>query len=138
MVGVALLMLAVVVAGFVLMARRQLDQAKWYLQLVQLTTCLGFIAVIAGWTTTEVGRQPWTIYGLLRTAESVSPTLTGADVLISLILYIGVYLLVYPIGLYVMLRIVWRGPVDADENEIAGGRARAPVRALAHAMEQKS
>ncbi len=43
----------------------------------------GFIAVLAGWIVTEVGRQPWTVYGLLRTAESVSPTLTGLDVFLS-------------------------------------------------------
>ena len=72
--------------------------------------CLGFIAVIAGWTTTEVGRQPWTVYGLVRTADSFSPSLTGADVLLSLLLYIAVYLVIYPVGFCVMLRLVWRGP----------------------------
>ena len=131
MVGVAMLMLAVVIAGFVLMARKRLDTTAWYLKFCQLTVCLGFIAVIAGWTTTEVGRQPWTIYGLLRTADSISPSITGANVLTSLILYVVVYLLVYPIGLFVMLRLVWRGPIDAEENEIAGGRAKEPVEALA-------
>jgi cytochrome bd ubiquinol oxidase subunit I len=44
----------------------------WYLKLCQLAFPLGFIAVIAGWTTTEVGRQPWTIYGLLRTCSDVN------------------------------------------------------------------
>jgi cytochrome d ubiquinol oxidase subunit I len=137
MVGVGLLMLAIVLTGLVLMARRRLDHATRYLQLCQVSSCLGFIAVIAGWTTTEVGRQPWTIYGLLRTGESVSPSVTGGDVLTSLILYIVVYLVVYPVGLYAMLRVVWRGPVDVDESEIAGGRAREPVEALAHAMDSK-
>lgn len=136
MVGVAMLMLAVVIAGFVLMARKRLDDTAWYLKFCQLTVCLGFIAVIAGWTTTEVGRQPWTIYGLLRTADSVSPSLTGADVLTSLILYVVVYLLVYPIGLFVMLRLVWRGPVSTEESEIAGGRAREPVEALAAVVRE--
>ena len=138
MVGIGLLMLATVIVGLVLLGRKQLDRTAWYLRFCQFSVCLGFIAVIAGWTTTEVGRQPWTIYGLLRTAESVSPSLTGPDVLLSLILYMIVYLIVYPIGVLGMLRILWRGPVDADENEIAGGRAKAPVQALAHAMEQKS
>ena len=96
----------------------------------------GFIAVIAGWTTTEVGRQPWTIYGLMRTSESVSPSLTGSDVALSLFLYVVVYLLIYPSGLFVMLRQIWRGPVAADENEIAGGRAREPVEALASAVKE--
>src|SRR5258708_10016021 len=80
MVGIALLMLTVVAAGFVLMTRGRLDQTGWYLRLCQLTSCLGFIAVIAGWTTTEVGRQPWTVYGLLRTAGSAAPSLAGAGV----------------------------------------------------------
>jgi cytochrome bd ubiquinol oxidase subunit I len=134
MVGVALLMLAVVATGFVLMARGRLDQAGWYLRLCQITACLGFIAVIAGWTTTEVGRQPWTIYGLVRTADSVSPSLTGADVLASLLLYVAVYLVIYPVGLSLMLRIVRRGPVPSDETApIGGGRSRSPIDALAPA-----
>src|SRR5258708_39782435 len=131
MVGIALLMLAVVAAGFVLMARGRLDQAGWYLRLCQLTSCLGFIAVIAGWTTTEVGRQPWTVYGLLRTADSVSPSLAGSDVVLSLLLYVAAYLIIYPVGLLAMLRIVWRGPAVREATEtIAGGRHMAPIAAL--------
>jgi cytochrome bd ubiquinol oxidase subunit I len=134
MVGIALLMLTVVVAGFVLMARGRLDRAVWYLRLCQLTSCLGFIAVIAGWTTTEVGRQPWTVYGLLRTADSVSPSLAGSDVALSLLLYVAVYLVIYPVGLLVMLRIVWRGPVSNDEPEtVVGG---GPLAALSPATPE--
>jgi cytochrome d ubiquinol oxidase subunit I len=132
MVGIGMLMLAVVAAGFVLMARGQLDRTGWYLRLCQFTTCLGFIAVIAGWTTTEVGRQPWTIYGLLRTADSVSPSLTGSNVLISLLLYVAVYLVIYPVGLSLMLRLVWRGPVPSDEvAPVGGGRPKSAIDALA-------
>jgi cytochrome bd ubiquinol oxidase subunit I len=132
MVGIAMLMLAVVVAGFFLMARRRLDHSRWYLRLCQFATCFGFIAVIAGWTTTEVGRQPWTIYGLMRTADSYSPSLTGSNVLLSLLLYIAVYLVIYPVGVGVMLRIVWRGPLGTDEaTPVAAGRSKAPVEALA-------
>jgi cytochrome bd ubiquinol oxidase subunit I len=131
MVGIAVLMLAVEAGGLVLMARGELDRTRWYLRLCQVAPCFGFIAVLAGWTTTEVGRQPWTIYGLLRTADSVSPSLTGADVLLSLLLYVAVYLIIYPVGLFLMLRIVWRGPLAADEpTPVASGRSRAPVEAL--------
>jgi cytochrome bd ubiquinol oxidase subunit I len=134
MVGIGLLMLTIVAAGLVLMARGRLDGAGWYLRLCQLTSCLGFIAVIAGWTTTEVGRQPWTVYGLMRTADSVSPSLTGADVALSLLLYVAVYLVIYPVGLFAMLRIVWRGPVASEASEsIAGGRPRGPIAALSPA-----
>ena len=75
-VGVAVLMLTVVVMGLVLMKRGTLDRSPRYLRLCQLAASFGFIAVIAGWTTTEVGRQPWTVYGLLRTADSV-PLMAG-------------------------------------------------------------
>jgi cytochrome d ubiquinol oxidase subunit I len=137
MVGIALLMLAVVVAGFVLMARGRLDRSVWYLRLCQFTTCLGFIAVIAGWTTTEVGRQPWTIYGLMRTADSVSPSLTGANVLVSLLMYVAVYLVIYPVGLFVMLRVVWRGPAASeDDAPVISGRPKSPIEALAPATPE--
>jgi cytochrome bd ubiquinol oxidase subunit I len=137
MVGIAVLMLAVVVAGCVLLASGRLDRARWYLRLCQVATCFGFIAVIAGWITTEVGRQPWTIYGLLRTADSVSPSLTGYDVLVSLLLYVAVYLVIYPVGLFIMLRIVWQGPVATDlPSPIASGRPQAPIEALSPATPE--
>jgi cytochrome bd ubiquinol oxidase subunit I len=137
MVGIALAMLAVVATGFVLMARRTLDRAGWYLQLCQLASCLGFIAVIAGWTTTEVGRQPWIVYGLLRTADAVSPSLAGGDVALSLLLYVAVYLIIYPAGLYAMLRIIWRGPLPTPlAAPIASGRPQDPIEALAPAAPE--
>jgi cytochrome d ubiquinol oxidase subunit I len=131
MVGVALAMLAVVVTGLVLLFKRRLDRTDWYLRLCEAASCLGFIAVIAGWTTTEVGRQPWTIYGLFRTAQSVSPSLTAWNVVTSLVLYIAVYLLIYPVGLYLMLKRVWIGPVASDtESPIEAGRPKGPIDAL--------
>jgi len=131
MVGIGLLMLAIVIVGLVLLWRRTLDTATWYLRSCQVTVCLGFIAVLAGWTTTEVGRQPWTVYGLMRTAESVSPSLTGNDVIASLLLYMLVYLVVFPVGVTVMLRIIRRGPASAEAAApIESGRPSAPVEAL--------
>ncbi|MGZ5829048.1 MAG: cytochrome ubiquinol oxidase subunit I [Xanthobacteraceae bacterium] len=131
MVGIGLLMLGIVALGLVLLWRRQLDSSAWYLRLCQAAAPLGFIAVIAGWTTTEVGRQPWTIYGLMRTAESVSPALTGGDVVVSIILYMLVYLIIFPSGLMVMFRLVKRGPVEVDlQLPVVSGRPAAPVEAL--------
>src|SRR5258708_13349244 len=75
---------------------------------------LGFVAFLAGWTTTEVGRQPWTVYGMLRTADSVPPSLTGAAALASLLAYMAVYLLIFPTGFYVMARIIRGGPAAAQ------------------------
>ncbi len=131
MVGIGILMLIMVIAGLVLLARRRLDDTQWYLRLCEFTVCLGFIAVIAGWTTTEVGRQPWTIYGLMRTADSVSPSLTGGNVLLSLLLYIAVYLVIYPVGVSIMLGVVRGGPAASESaSPIESGHPKSPIEAL--------
>src|SRR5262244_3896520 len=129
MVGCAVLMLALVGLGGWLRWRRQLYDSTLFLRLSELAGPIGFVAVIAGWFVTEVGRQPWTVYGLLRTAQSVTPSLSGGDVGVSLLSYVAVYLLIYPWGLYLMLRIVRKGPEHSDElaSPIEGGRPRAPV-----------
>ena len=131
MVAIGMLMLAAVVWGWFLRLRGTLFQTEWFLKLLQWMAPLGFIAVIAGWTTTEVGRQPWTVYGLLRTADSTSPALTGGDVLGSLILYVSVYLLMYPTGLFFMLGIIRLG-VAGDPppaKPIAGLQSPSPFKA---------
>jgi cytochrome bd ubiquinol oxidase subunit I len=133
MVGIAMVMLALVIVGWWLRWRRRLYDSAWYLRLCEFTLPLGFVAVIAGWVTTEVGRQPWVVYGLLRTAAATSPSLTGGDVLISLLVYVALYLFVYPIGIALMVRLVRRGPGDAGAPApVESGRPDLPVRALPH------
>jgi cytochrome d ubiquinol oxidase subunit I len=128
MVGVAVVMLFVAVTGQVLLRRGgRLDRSAWFLTLCQWTAPLGFVAVIAGWTTTEVGRQPWTVYGLLRTAKSVTPSLTGADVAISLALYVLVYLIMYGAGLAFMAGIVRHGVAEADTEPAPPIEAGRPI-----------
>ena len=131
MVGCALAMLAVVLLGNALRRGGRLYRSTIFLKACMLTAPLGFIAVIAGWTTTEVGRQPWTIYGLLRTSDSVSPSLTGFDVTLSLAGYMLAYLIMFPAGIMMMVRIVRRG-LDAPEKvgPIAAGRSQMPIAAL--------
>ena len=94
-----------------------------------------FIAVIAGWITTEVGRQPWVIYGLMRTKDAVTPSLAGSDVLVSLIIYMIVYLVVYPVTLYYMIGLVRAGPEIEEEPDrpIEGLQRPLPARAAAGA-----
>ncbi len=132
MVGIAVLMLAMVVASLWLRWRSELFDANWFLRCCTLASPLGFIAVTAGWATTEVGRQPWTVYGLLRTADSVSPSLTGLDVSISLIGYCLVYLVMFSAGFALMVRLVQLGPTDAagEPDAIESGRPGLPVQAL--------
>lgn len=84
----------------------------------------GFVAVIAGWVTTEVGRQPYTVYGLLRTADSVSPLDTPA-VATSLIAFVVVYFAVFSVGIWYMLRLMAHAPMAAEPG-LEGGTA--PIR----------
>jgi cytochrome d ubiquinol oxidase subunit I len=137
MVGCGVAMLGLVLLGGWLRRRGRLYDTRLFLKLLQLAAPLGFVAVVAGWCVTEVGRQPWTVYGLLRTAQSVTPSLTSLDVALSLAAYMLVYLLIYPWGLLLMLRIVRKGPGHSDKRgdervpRIEGGRAQAPVLAEA-------
>ncbi|WP_343612721.1 cytochrome ubiquinol oxidase subunit I [Novosphingobium sp.] len=131
MVGIGLLMLAVVATALALRLRGRLYDSDWFLRLCIWSAPSGFIAVLAGWTTTEVGRQPWTVYGLLRTAHSVSPSLKGSDVLLSFLAYAVVYLMMFPAGLLVMARIVRGGPTETPPGApVAAMQAAAPIHAL--------
>ena len=125
MVGIGIIMLVVAVLGQILQLRRRLFTAAWFLRLCEFVAPLGFIAVVAGWVTTEVGRQPWTVYGLFRTSASVSPSLTATDVAISLALYIIVYLVMFPTGIAFMAGIVRRGVEETPEPAaLESGRPR--------------
>jgi cytochrome bd ubiquinol oxidase subunit I len=133
MVGIGFLMLGVIVIANWLRWKGRLYDTNWFLRLCEACLPLGFIAVIAGWITTEVGRQPWVVYGLLRTTDAVTPSLTGGQVLASLIVYIGVYLVVYPVTLYYLVLLVRAGPLAVEEPEqpIEGLQRPLPARAAA-------
>jgi cytochrome d ubiquinol oxidase subunit I len=134
MVGIGMLMFAVLAVSWWLRYRRALFDSVWFLRVCQGMAPLGFIAVLAGWTTTEVGRQPWTVYGLLRTADSVPPSLTGGDVLFSLLCYMAVYLIIFPAGIILMIRLVRKGPaVAVADSPIESGRPSSPVLTQLHA-----
>ncbi|MBV8407689.1 MAG: cytochrome ubiquinol oxidase subunit I [Alphaproteobacteria bacterium] len=129
MVGIGFLMLALVATSLWLRYRRRLFDSPWFLRGSMAMSPLGFVAVLAGWVTTEVGRQPWTVYGLLRTVDSVAPSLKGGDVLGSLLAYMAVYLIIYPSAVLIAARLVRNGPatVPVPVAPIESGRPSAPV-----------
>ena len=93
----------------------------------------GFIALLAGWTVTEVGRQPFTVYGLLRTADSVSPVgLPG--VATSLAAFVAVYAIVFGAGFLFLLRLARRAPTVGETGPEPGVPIRSagitPIAAL--------
>jgi cytochrome d ubiquinol oxidase subunit I len=120
MVAMWSVMLGLTAWAWWLAARRRLFSTPAYLRAATWAIPAGYIAVTAGWVTTEVGRQPFVVYGLMRTANAVTPTLTGPDVVASLLLYIAVYLVIFGAGLYYLVRVVRRGPAEILE-------ARAPL-----------
>ncbi|MGC2224213.1 MAG: cytochrome ubiquinol oxidase subunit I [Methylocella sp.] len=130
MVDMGLVMLAVSWFGLWLLWRGRLDDTRWFLWAAFLAFPSGFVAVLAGWFTAEVGRQPWVVYGLLRTKDAVTPSLATADVVLSLAAYVAVYAVIYAFGLYYIYRLLRDGPV-----ETAGLRSVTPMRPLAVAMD---
>ena len=117
MVGIGILMLLTVYTGLVLWKRGKLFLSRRYLGFCLLVSPIGFIAVLAGWTTTEVGRQPWVIYGLMRTSEAVTPSLTTTDVAISLGAYMLSYAFIFGAGFILLRRLVRIGPPVGAEDE---------------------
>ena len=115
MVGIGVLMLAVALWGLWLRWRGRLYTTRAFHNACIAMLPAGFVAVLAGWTVTEVGRQPWVVYGLMRTRDAVSPSLTGADVLSSIALYLIVYLIVFGAGIFYMARLARAGPPDHVE-----------------------
>jgi cytochrome bd ubiquinol oxidase subunit I len=99
--------------------RGALFGSPWLLRAAFLMGPSGFLAVLCGWITTEVGRQPFTIYGLLRTADSASP-LDASSVGTSLIAFVLVYFFVFGSGTFYVIRLMSRRPKDAVQVEEIG------------------
>ncbi|WP_312689385.1 cytochrome ubiquinol oxidase subunit I [Kosakonia sp.] len=113
MVGLGLLMIAAGVAGLVARLRGRLWYARGLLWLMVAMAPAGFVAMLAGWLVTETGRQPWTVYGLLRTAHSLSPVAPGL-VLGSLVMIVVVYSLLFGLGLWFLLHLLARPPAEGE------------------------
>jgi cytochrome bd ubiquinol oxidase subunit I len=113
MVGCGLILLAMAITGGILRWRGRLFVARWFQLAAMATTPLGFVAVIAGWTVTETGRQPYVVYGHLRTLDAASPIAAGS-VLASLLLFVVVYNVLLLAFLWYGARIVIRGPDDVS------------------------
>jgi cytochrome d ubiquinol oxidase subunit I len=127
MVGMGLIMLAISWFGNFLRFRGRLETTRWFLWGNFLAFPVGFIAILCGWFTAEVGRQPWVVYGLLRTVDAVTPTLRTGDVLASLIGYVLVYALVYSFGFYYIYGLLRDGPTAEGARAIPGATGRRPL-----------
>jgi cytochrome d ubiquinol oxidase subunit I len=133
MVALGMLMLLLGVASLVARAMKKLYESRALLRFALLMGPSGFVAVIAGWITTEVGRQPFTIYGLMRTAESASP-LAAPAVAASLIAFVIVYFAVFGMGSWYLLKLMSKAPQPHEPdppNAPAHAAGITPAPALA-------
>ena len=133
MVGLGLLMAAVGLASLALRRGGRLFRARWLQWIVVAMAPSGFVALLAGWTVTEVGRQPFTVYGLMRTADSVSP-IALPGIATSLAAFAVVYFIVYGSGFVYLLAMLRRPPVPAEPGPHPGLPIRTgagPTAALA-------
>lgn len=117
MVGLGFLMIAIGWLGIFLWGRKTLYSATWFLRPLKHCWPVGFIALLAGWMVTEIGRQPWIAYGVLRTADAVSPV-TAAAVATSLALFVLVYFVVFSIGIWYISKMIGKGPVPANPEAL--------------------
>jgi cytochrome d ubiquinol oxidase subunit I len=111
MVGCGLAMLALAWIGSYLNIKRRIDRSRVLLWITFLSFPLPFIATLTGWFTAEVGRQPWVVYGVLRTADAMTPFLTIREAAISLIVFCAVYVFIFAFGTFYIYRLLRAGPV---------------------------
>ncbi|WP_319582965.1 cytochrome ubiquinol oxidase subunit I [uncultured Pseudodesulfovibrio sp.] len=109
MVGLGTLFILVAAFGFLM--RKRLDNYPLFLKALPYCIPLPYFAIWAGWTLTEVGRQPWIVYGLMRTSDAVSPVGTG-EVGFTLVLMTLLYALLGAVGIWLMVKLAKKGPED--------------------------
>ncbi len=129
MVACGLVLLVVAWRGSFLIARERLADNRTWLWLTFLSFPLPFIATLTGWYTAEVGRQPWVVYGLLRTAQAVTPSLTVREAMISFAVFVALYAMIFGAGTVYIYRLLRSGPTDAAVAPIAHGNPMRPMAA---------
>src|SRR6201993_3958282 len=110
MVGCGVIMLVIAWVGSYLIHKGRIEQNRWLLWATFLNFPLPYIAILTGWVTAEVGRQPWVVYGVLRTADAMTPFLTARTVATSLAVYCVVYSFIFAFGTYYIYRLLRAGP----------------------------
>jgi len=140
MAGLGVLMILMSVAGLVLRRKSKLFESKMFQRFVLVMGPSGFVSLLAGWVTTEAGRQPWVVYGVMRTAQAVSPV-TAQQVGTTLLIFVIVYTLVFGTGIYYLLKLLRTGPALPGTVTLAprmdddNHTARRPLSAATHSIE---
>lgn len=132
MVGLGTLMVLLAVIGLILRKKDQIYEKKWFHKFALIMGPTGYIALLAGWFTTELGRQPWVVYGVLRTEDALS-SVSASQVGLTLIIFVVVYTIVFGTGIYYILKLMYKGPqfIHTPVQDSGGvGHFKTPMRPL--------
>ncbi|RKG34548.1 cytochrome ubiquinol oxidase subunit I [Acinetobacter tianfuensis] len=139
MVGMGVLMILLALMGAWLRKTGKFYDSRLLHKFALLMGPSGFIALLAGWFTTEVGRQPWIIYGVMRTKDALSPV-SAEQVGLTLIIFVVVYCIVFGIGIYYMLKMMIKGPQFVHTQAHSDGEviraSHRPMSTIDEALEQ--
>jgi cytochrome d ubiquinol oxidase subunit I len=130
MVGLGLAMLLLTLLSLWAWRRGRLFDSPWLLRSWNAMLPAGFISILAGWYVVEIGRQPYVVYGLLRTADAVTPTINAGSVLASLLVFAGVYVTVFGAGIWYLLKLVRKGPQPQEPAPQRERGDKTPARPL--------
>jgi cytochrome d ubiquinol oxidase subunit I len=126
MAGIGTLMIATGLIALILHFKKRLFDTRWFQLWCMALTPTGFIAVLAGWHVTEVGRQPWIVQGLMRTSDATSPVI-GTSIAISLTAFVLIYIFVFGAGSYYILKLIGKGPGGEPEAYGDHGVEKPPI-----------
>jgi cytochrome d ubiquinol oxidase subunit I len=111
MVGLGTIFIAIMVAAVLLLWRGKLFSARWMLWILMMALPFPYIANTAGWMTAELGRQPWLVYGLMRTADGYSKMVSAGNAMFTLLGFLGMYTVLGILFLFLVRREIEQGPV---------------------------
>jgi cytochrome d ubiquinol oxidase subunit I len=113
MAGLGTLFIGQMLIGVFLLWRRKLMDSRWFLWTLMLAVPFPYIANEAGWTAAEVGRQPWLVYGLLKTTQGTSYTVAAAETVFTTLGFAGIYAILALLFLFLAGKVIYQGP-DAE------------------------
>ncbi len=129
MVGLGTIFMAVMVVAAVLLWRKRLFEARWMLWILMLSFPLPYIANTAGWMTAEIGRQPYLVYGLMRTVDGYSTSVSAGNGWFTLLGFFGMYTILSILFLFLVHREIDHGPEEPETPMAGAGSAGAPAHA---------
>jgi cytochrome d ubiquinol oxidase subunit I len=126
MVGLGTMFAGVMTLALIFLWRGRLYDSRWLLWPIMLAAPFPIIATTAGWITAEVGRQPWLVYGLLRTVDGSSPLVAEGNTLFTLLGFLGLYFAMGLLYVMLILNVILKGPQPSDEPESDTSLPAAP------------